>query len=42
MLCPTLDMAKRSKSPQRKEEEPAPDVNKIKALPPPENYSTSP
>ncbi|XP_027924628.1 putative clathrin assembly protein At2g25430 [Vigna unguiculata] len=31
------DMAKRPKSPQTKEEEPAPDKNEIKALPPPEN-----
>ncbi|XAR69382.1 hypothetical protein NMG60_11000932 [Bertholletia excelsa] len=43
------DRAKASKSPERKveqpvaqEEEPAPDMNEIKALPPPENYTPPP
>ncbi|KAK7352702.1 hypothetical protein VNO80_18130 [Phaseolus coccineus] len=45
------DRAKRPKSPERKEEappvekveeEPAPDMNEIKALPPPENYTPPP
>lgn len=43
------DRAKRSKSPERKEleappkeEEPAPDMNEIKALPPPESYTQPP
>jgi len=31
------DRAKRPKNPEREEEEPAPDMNEIKALPPPEN-----
>ncbi|XP_039164917.1 putative clathrin assembly protein At2g25430 [Eucalyptus grandis] len=44
------DRAKRPKSPERreelppvaKEEEPVPDMNEIKALPPPENYTPAP